>query len=443
MQKTRFLAFAVVLISYTISPVLGQLPPCAQTCFETALQNQNECTPDNIPCICTSPSVNAAIQGCVGTTCTVREALVAVNGTSTMCGAPTRDKSDVLLNAAIASGVVAFVAVTMRMSVAFMARSFRWDDACALAAWLTSIPLTVLQFITPGLGLGRDTWTLAPTNITKILKLIFISQAGYFICIGFTKLTFLSFFLYIFPSEGVRKIVFILMGITVCHSLGFELALIFGCKPIHATWTGWMKEEPIDYCMNQNAFIYAGAGTNLAIDLAVLVTPITQLVKLKLSLRRKLFLISIFSVGALTMVISCIRIGSIATYGNSANPTFDSLEAAVYSVVEQNVGVICICMPMFRRFLSSIAPKCFGSSHDESDYKYHNDDTPNARIPDRKSSSNKPKKATLSDSLFQSHITKTTDTRVTSEQMEDEVCLVELQQARVKDAPVGTNHAVM
>lgn len=69
------------------------------------------------------------------------------------------------------------------------------------------------------------------------------------------------------------------------------------------------------------------------------------------------------------MIVSCIRIQSIATYGNSANPTYDSLEAAVYSVVEQNVGIICICMPMFRRFLAAISPKCFGSSRDELDYK--------------------------------------------------------------------------
>lgn len=91
------------------------------------------------------------------------------------------------------------------------------------------------------------------------------------------------------------------MGITVCHSIGFELALIFGCKPIHATWTGWMKEEPINYCMNQNAFIYSGAGTNIAIDLAVLSIPLPQLFKLKLSLRRKLFLVAIFSVGFLSV----------------------------------------------------------------------------------------------------------------------------------------------
>lgn len=129
--------------------------------------------------------------------------------------------------------------------------------------------------------------------------MIYASQAGYFITIGFTKMTFLFFFLYIFPTQGIRRTVFILIGITVCHSLGFELALIFSCLPIRAVWTAWMKEEVPRYCMNQNAFIYAAAGTNIAIDLAILTVPIPSLLKLKLSLRRKFFLVCIFSTGFL------------------------------------------------------------------------------------------------------------------------------------------------
>lgn len=103
-------------------------------------------------------------------TCTVREALVAVNTTSTMCGAPVRDKSDLLLYVAIVSGILAFFAIVMRTTVAIKARRLRWDDVCALAAWTFSIPLTVLQFVTPGLGLGKDTWTVDPQNIIQVLK---------------------------------------------------------------------------------------------------------------------------------------------------------------------------------------------------------------------------------------------------------------------------------
>ncbi|KAF2445758.1 hypothetical protein P171DRAFT_520501 [Karstenula rhodostoma CBS 690.94] len=434
MRWTSIMGLVLAIFSFTIRPVLGQLPDCAQTCFESAVANQTECARENMPCICASPAINAAIQGCVGASCTIRQALVAVNTTQTMCGAPVRDKTSKLLWVSIVSGALALLAIIMRSTVAFFSEHWRWDDVCALAAWFFSIPLTVLQLITPGLGLGKDTWTVETWKIIRVLQMIYASQAGYFITIGFTKLTFLFFFLYIFPTTGVRTTVFILMGITVLHSLGFELALIFSCLPIKAVWTGWMREEPFDYCMNQNAFIYAAAGTNIAIDLGILAVPIPQLLKLKLSLRRKFFLICIFSVGFLTMIVSCIRIQTIATYGNSNNPMYDSLEAALYSVLEQNVGIICICMPMFRRFFGHMFPRCFGSSQDDSNFKY-DDGTPNARISSGKRSTPKNKRSTLNGSLFETQITKTVDTRVTSTQLDDEVRLVELQDNGKHPAP--------
>ncbi|KAF1979974.1 hypothetical protein BU23DRAFT_446699 [Bimuria novae-zelandiae CBS 107.79] len=105
-----------------------------------------------------------------------QEALAAVNTTSTMCGVSIRDKSDVLLYVSIVSGVLALVAIMMRTTVAVKARRLRWNDACALAAWVFSISLTVLQFITLGLGLGKDTWTVEPKNIIKVLQVGFAPE---------------------------------------------------------------------------------------------------------------------------------------------------------------------------------------------------------------------------------------------------------------------------
>lgn len=87
-----------------------------------------------------------------------------------MCGAPVRDKSGKLLWVSVVSGVLAFLAIIMRSTVAFLSENWRWDDACAITAWIFSTPLTVLQLITPGLGLGRDTWTVATENIIKVLQ---------------------------------------------------------------------------------------------------------------------------------------------------------------------------------------------------------------------------------------------------------------------------------
>jgi hypothetical protein len=135
-----------------------------------------------------------------------------------------------------------------------------------------------------------------------------------------------------------------------------------------------------------------------------------------------------------TIVVSCIRLQSLAQYASSKNPLYDNLNAGVYSVLETNVGVICTCMPSFRRFLATLLPKFFGSTHEDSKHNKIEDGTPKNPISSAKRS-NKFKKSTLGGSLFDTQITKTVDTRVESSGSDDEVQLVELQQNGQNIAP--------
>jgi len=75
--------------------------------------------------------------------------------------------------------------------------------------------------------------------------------------------------------------------------------MIFACKPISAVWKGWDRESSPEYCINQQAFYFAAAGFNIALDIAVVSIPIPELWKLKLGRRKKCFLLAIFSVGAM------------------------------------------------------------------------------------------------------------------------------------------------
>ena len=89
------------------------------------------------------------------------------------------------------------------------------------------------------------------------------------------------------------------IAITVAYTAAFDLTLIFACKPISAIWTSWAGEDRVDYCIDQNRFYYCAAAANIALDVAILILPIPELLKLKLDLKKKLFLLSIFSVGSM------------------------------------------------------------------------------------------------------------------------------------------------
>lgn len=56
---------------------------------------------------------------------------------------------------------------------------------------------------------------------------------------------------------------------------------------------------PYKHCMNQTVFWLCAAGYNIITDIYIVLIPIPELIKLKLSTRKKAMLIAIFSTGLL------------------------------------------------------------------------------------------------------------------------------------------------
>jgi len=98
---------------------------------------------------------------------------------------------------------------------------------------------------------------------------------------------------------------------------------------------------------------------------------------------------------------------------------YNNLLSAVWSVLEINVGIICICMPSFPRFISHFAPK-YVSGNENSASLYHRNGTSTAHITSGRRSTKK--RSAINVSLFEMGIMKTVDMTV-----EDEITLVVLQ----------------
>lgn len=117
-------------------------------------------------------------------------------------------------------------------------------------------------------------------------------------------------------------------------------------------------------------------------------------------------LVAIFSTGIITIIVSTSRLWALAQYGNSTNPIYDNVLSGIFSPLELNVGIICMCMPAFRRFVARFLPTCFGSTFGSSNPKYRNhddDDVPNARVSSGRNG--RRKQDTLGGSLFQTNRT--------------------------------------
>jgi hypothetical protein len=70
-------------------------------------------------------------------------------------------------------------------------------------------------------------------------------------------------------------------------------------------------------------------------------------------------------------VVSIIRLISLVQFAASTNPTWDNLNVTIWSSVESNVGIICVCMPNLQILLVRVFPKVLRSTRNDTTNKYY------------------------------------------------------------------------
>ena len=72
---------------------------------------------------------------------------------------------------------------------------------------------------------------------------------------------------------------------------------------------------------NYDSFGFARGGIEIFLDLAILTLPLPMLAKLNMSPKKKLQIMSMFCVGFIITIVSCLRLWSFVQFGNTTNPT--------------------------------------------------------------------------------------------------------------------------
>ena len=111
-----------------------------------------------------------------------------------------------------------------------------------------------------------------------------------------TQLSFLTFYLRIFPSRGMSYPAYGLMGLSICFGISNTLVMIFQCIPVSFFWTNWTGKTS-GTCININTFSWYKAAMQIAMDLAIIALPIRPLTQLSLKLRKKIQVILMFCIG--------------------------------------------------------------------------------------------------------------------------------------------------
>lgn len=223
-----------------------------------------------------------------------------MNLTASGCDQPIRNRGSQYVLVSNVFGIISAVFVLQRFAYKLWASiPLGMDDWFTLITLLIGIPVTVINAhgVTDN-GLGQDIWTLTYDNITNFSKYFYILEIFYFAEVSILKLALLFFYIKIFPSEGVKNVLWCTVVFNVMFGVSFTLVAIFQCRPISYYWAMWDREHE-GTCLNINIIAWSNAAISIALDIWMLAIPLSQLRHLNLDWRKKIGVGLMFSVGTL------------------------------------------------------------------------------------------------------------------------------------------------
>ncbi|KAL1880549.1 hypothetical protein VTK73DRAFT_5562 [Phialemonium thermophilum] len=343
-------------------------PTCGLQCLGESLATSSCSMTDNT-CICADAALNKQVTACVERHCSIREQLQMKRYSTEACGVEGEDRRDLVWIIAIVFGLLGLAAFILRCLARLYVTAQTWglDDWAMSVAVCVMIALSVIAIPLTQHGLGLDMWNVSSDDITAVLRLYFWDEMIYVSCLALTKVSILLFYLKVFPGRTFKFCAYALIALNSVYALSFIFILIFQCDPIPGAWRQWDGEFPAK-CISINIIGWTAAAINIALDLAVIILPLPPLLRLSMSLKKKLQIILMFTVGLFVTAVSVIRLRSLIRFGNTTNITQDYVEVGYWSTIEVPVGIICACMPAIRSLFSMYFPKLFGTTKSGTSY---------------------------------------------------------------------------
>ena len=191
--------------------------------------------------------------------------------------------------------------------------------------WLTmkvsSIGMNMPVIVAARLGFGRDIWGIKPDNITESLKWLYVAYFMYMLAESLCQLSILAFYLRIMVERRSRMVVWVFIGIVVGFGIGNVFSMIFQCTPVAFFWDGW-RGEMAGYCgVDVRLFGFIRGAIEIFLDLAILSMPLPMLYRLNMTPKKKMQIMSMFCVGFIITIVSCLRLWAFVRFAQTQNAT--------------------------------------------------------------------------------------------------------------------------
>ncbi|KAJ9315305.1 hypothetical protein DTO271D3_4472 [Paecilomyces variotii] len=252
----------------------------------------------------------------------------------------------------ITTVVPATFAVALRFTARYVASAgLWWDDWTILASLAVNWAMAAIRWVQVlHYGYGRHAAFLAADKVQSFQKSFLAVQVTYFTNAVTTKASLLLLYYRIFGIiRGFCYALWVSGGIIVSYFIACMIVCIAGCQPVSYFWN---KHQP-GKCIDEVNFFRWNGFTNMLLDFLVLCLPLSMTWQIRASWRQKFVISGIFLLGGFVCVVSILRIIAF-NKSNPKDPTYTTINTAMWSSIEQSVGIVCACLPTLRPLVRRI-----------------------------------------------------------------------------------------
>ncbi|KAK2002752.1 integral membrane protein [Colletotrichum falcatum] len=266
--------------------------------------------------------------------------------------------------------IVFFVLTPVFVGIRFWSRikmgsGIGWDDWTILLSFLCCLTVSVLMIISCEFGFGQHIRNLSKPNKLMTLKMFYVAQIFYKITINLTKASILLLYLRIFVQRYFRILCLVLLSTILTYMVATSASSIWQCTPVSRAWD---KSIP-GTCISLTRNWYANAGFSITTDILIIALPQHVIWQSKLPANQKRAIMIIFALGLFVTITSILRMTTLDFSTTSPDTTFD-IASTLWTLVEDNLAIICACLPMCRLPLTYIFPSYFPSKKESGAASY-------------------------------------------------------------------------
>ncbi|PMD65643.1 uncharacterized protein K444DRAFT_608218 [Hyaloscypha bicolor E] len=235
----------------------------------------------------------------------------------------------------------------------YLVRSFGLDDWCMffILFFNAGQQIILYYFLHYGAGLHLTTvFTTHPEWLTNLTYALFAEEIYYIWMHWVIKMAFLLFYLRFATTRTFRCLVYGTMGLNTIFSIITWLLYVLQCMPLDAIFHP--AAHPKAKCVDRAVLAFAPTGFSAFIDIAILILPIQPLWQIQVSVRKRLTLIGILSLGSLVVLVSMLRIIVLVQFEKNIDLTYTLGKLIIISSIEIDLAIIAANAPSLKIYWS-------------------------------------------------------------------------------------------